>query len=145
LGSEPYLIEIGNHVTVTKGVRFVTHDGGVWVLRKKYPNIDVVGRITILDNVFIGLGATLLPGITVGPNAIIGAGSIVNRDVPSGTVVAGVPARHIKSLEEYESQAVRRAIHVRHLPRADKREAFLAHTAPRGRGPEVDAPRIERR
>ena len=44
LGSEPYLVSIGNHVTITSGVRFVTHDGGVWVLRGEHPGLDVFGR-----------------------------------------------------------------------------------------------------
>lgn len=52
-GSEPYLVSMGEHVRVTKGVQFITHDGGVWVLRKKYnkDNIDIFGKITIGNNV----------------------------------------------------------------------------------------------
>src|ERR1700678_2889433 len=53
-GSEPYLISIGNDVTIASGVTFHTHDGGVGVLRSKYPGINVFKTITIGNNVFIG-------------------------------------------------------------------------------------------
>jgi acetyltransferase-like isoleucine patch superfamily enzyme len=126
-GSEPYLISIGNHVTITSGVSFTTHDGGVWVLRPKYPDIDVFGRISIEDNVFVGMNATILPGVTIGRNSVIGAGALVNRDVPAGSVVGGVPARHIRTVEEYEQRALAKAVHVRGLPPHEKQAAILAH------------------
>jgi len=50
-GSEPYLIEIGDHVHITSGVSFITHDGGVWVFREKVPDFDVFGKIVIGNNV----------------------------------------------------------------------------------------------
>ncbi|MBZ2167132.1 hypothetical protein K8N75_13895 [Methanobacterium sp. VT] len=65
------------------------------------PWLDKVGKIDIKDNVFIGNSAIILPNITIGPNAIIGAGSIVTKNVPSNTVVAGNPAKVICSLDEY--------------------------------------------
>lgn len=57
-GTEPYLISIGNHVRLTDNVRFITHDGAVWVLRKLYNDnsLDIVKPITIKDNVFVGWG-----------------------------------------------------------------------------------------
>jgi acetyltransferase-like isoleucine patch superfamily enzyme len=54
--------------------------------------------ITIRRNAWIGAGATVLPGVTIGENAIVAAGAVVNRDVPSGTIVGGVPAKVIKTL-----------------------------------------------
>lgn len=126
-GSEPYLISIGNHVTIAAGVTFTTHDGGVWVLREKYPDIDVFGKITIEDNVFVGMGATILPGVTIGRDSIVAAGALVNRDVPAGSVVGGVPARHIRSIDEYEQKALANAVHVRGLPPHEKQAAILAH------------------
>ena len=51
------------------------------------------------DNVWIGGGAIVLPGVTIGNNAIIGAGSVVTRDIPADTVAAGNPARVLKTLE----------------------------------------------
>ncbi|RYC67610.1 MULTISPECIES: sugar O-acetyltransferase [Spirosoma] len=54
--------------------------------------------VVIKRNAWIGAGATILPGVTVGENAIVAAGAVVSRDVPPNTVVAGVPARVVKSL-----------------------------------------------
>jgi acetyltransferase-like isoleucine patch superfamily enzyme len=102
-GSEPWLISIGKHVTITARVQFITHDGGTWVFRDQPRYADVIkyGRITIHDNCFIGLGAILMPGITIGPNAVVAAGSVVVADVPPGTVAGGVPARVLKTVEAY--------------------------------------------
>ncbi len=100
-GTEPYLIKLGNHVTVAAGVRFITHDGAVWVFREKHPGIDVMAPIVVGDNVFIGINAVILPGVTIGDNCIIGAASIVTRDIPSGHIAAGSPARAVKTLDEY--------------------------------------------
>lgn len=102
-GSEPYLIQIGDNCRITNGVRFFTHDGGVWVIRNLYneENIDVFGKITIGNNVNISWDVTILPGVTIGNNVIIGAGAIVTHDVPDNSVVAGVPARIIETIDEY--------------------------------------------
>jgi len=103
LDSEPYLISIGHRVTICSGVRFITHDGGTRVFRRhaRYADVLKYGRITIHDNCFIGVGAILMPGVTIGPNAIVGCGAVVTRSVPANTVVGGVPARPLMSLEEY--------------------------------------------
>ena len=82
-GSESYLIEIGNNVTLAEDVKLITHDGGVGVLRGKHENINVYGRIIIHDNCFIGMNAIVLPGLTIGPNSVVGAGAVVTKDVPS--------------------------------------------------------------
>ena len=59
------------------------------------------GCIEVLDNVFIGSNSTILSGVKIGPNAIIGAGSVVTKDVPENSVVAGVPAKVIGKFDEY--------------------------------------------
>ena len=102
LSSEPYLITIGNHVRVSFDVAFVTHDGGTYVLRRKYPNASLYGKIKVGDNVFIGARSIILPNVTIGDNCIIAAGSVVTKNVESGTIVGGVPAKKIGSVYDYE-------------------------------------------
>ncbi|MEW2461736.1 acyltransferase [Microbacterium sp. K41] len=126
-GSEPYLISIGDHVTVTGDVRFVTHDGGVWVLRDRHPDLDVLAPISIGNNVFIGLRATILPGVTLGDDVVVAAGSMVTRSFGDGVVIGGVPARVIRTLEEYEAAAVAAGIRVKGMDPGEKRRTLVAH------------------
>ena len=121
-GSEPYLISIGHHVTVTSGVQFVTHDGGVWVFREQDPDIDVFGPITIGNNVFIGINAIIMPGVSIGENCVIGAGTVVTRSVPSNTVAVGVPARKIATIDEYRIRVEQKCMRIRSLPAVRKQE-----------------------
>ena len=106
VGPEPYLVSIGNHCTVANNVSFVTHDGGVWVFTEEIPDLQKFGPITILDNCFIGMNTILMANVTIGPNAIVGAGSIVTKDVPENSIVAGNPARQISTLDVYREKVV---------------------------------------
>jgi|688.fasta_scaffold166048_2 acetyltransferase-like isoleucine patch superfamily enzyme len=124
-GSEPYLVQLGDHVTVTSGVRFVTHDGGVWVFRQQYPDIDVIAPIVIGNNVFIGLNVILMPGITIGDNCIIGAGSIVTKNIPANHVAVGVPARPIKLTTDYLESIKNKAIYIRTLNQSEKKKLLI--------------------
>lgn len=99
-GSEPYLIVIGNNVQVTDGVVFHTH-GGAHVVRKYIPEFDIFGKIEVKDWAYIGSGSHILPGVIIGEGALIAAGSIVTKSVPSGEVWGGVPAHKISTVEEY--------------------------------------------
>lgn len=104
-GSEPWLIELGNRMTITGKVSLITHDGSSRIFRDRLAESSVFGNrfgtIRILDNTFVGVGSIILPDVQIGPNSIVGAGSVLNKDVPQNTVVAGVPAREICTLEEY--------------------------------------------
>jgi len=112
-GTEPQLIEIGDHVELTSDVRFITHDGAVWVFRAKEPQIDVFGRIVIGTNVFVGMRTLILPGVTIGNNVVIGAGSVVTSDIPDNTVAAGVPARPLSDLQSYRDKIEPLTTHIR--------------------------------
>ncbi len=110
-GSEPYLVTIGKNCHIAHEVRFITHDGMAGILRTRYPDIDLVARIAVGDNVAIGMRSIILPDVRIGSNCIIGCASVVNRDVPDNTIVAGVPARVIGNLEDYERKVIGRSIH----------------------------------
>ena len=91
----PPKITIGDNVFLGPCVQF-TND--------KYPMSSRLISTFIEDNVVIGIGAIILGGITVGEGAVIGAGSLVTKNVPSNHVVIGVPARKIMSREEYNQK-----------------------------------------
>ena len=98
--SEPYLISIGNYCQITAGVRIHTHGGGNFV-RSIIPAFDCFGKVSIGDYVYIGTGAQIMPGVTIGNNVLIAAGSIVTKSVPDNVVVGGNPARIICTIDEY--------------------------------------------
>jgi acetyltransferase-like isoleucine patch superfamily enzyme len=120
-GSEPYLITLGDHVSITTS-QFITHDGGVWVFREKHPDIDVVAPIKVGNNVFIGAGCTILPGVEIGNNVVVGAGSLVTKSLPSDFVYGGIPAKPIKKLEDYWNGIEKKVIRTKGLSEKNKRE-----------------------
>jgi len=122
LGSEPYLVTIDDEALISSDVLLLTHDGGTWVYRDTRPEVNKFGRIHICKRAFIGARSIIMPGVTVGERAIVGAGSVVTRDVLPRTVVAGVPARMICTVEEYIAKAARNSVE---LPSGD-REAVRA-------------------
>ncbi|EMJ7521484.1 acyltransferase [Providencia rettgeri] len=100
-GSEPFLIDIGSNVTISKNVTFITHDGSPWIFREKTGRYYKYARITIEDNIFIGMNTIIMPGVTIKSNVIVGSGSIVTKNLDSSYVYAGNPARKIDTLENY--------------------------------------------
>lgn len=102
-GSEPYLIKLGDNVRITSGVKLTTHDGGVWVLRNqnRLKNADIFGIIEIGNNVHIGMNTIIMPGVHIGNNCIIGCGAVVTKNIPDNSVAVGVPAKVIKTIDEY--------------------------------------------
>jgi len=108
VGSEPYLVKIGNHVGIAGGVIFMTHDGGPWVFRSEFPDMQIFGPIVIEDNCIIGANAILFPNVRIGSNSIVGAGSVVISDVPPNTIVMGVPARPFGSVPKYKEKCIER-------------------------------------
>lgn len=125
-GSEPYLISIGNHVRLTKGVKFITHDGGTWVLRGLgIENIDIFGPITIGNNVNIGWNAIILPNVSIGDNCIIGAGAIVTRDIPNNSIAVGVPAKVIESIDTYKEKALEKCDYTKQYSWKEKKKYLI--------------------
>ena len=127
-GSEPYLITLGDHVRVTNGVRFFTQEGGVYVLRNKYnecKKMDEFGAISVGNNVHIGVNALIMPGVSIGNNCIVGAGAVVTHDVPDNSVVAGVPAKFICTIDEFYTKHKEKFVHTKGMTEKEKREYIL--------------------
>ena len=98
--TDPSYVRIGNNVRLS-GCTLFGHDGVINMLNRAHNlKLDSVGKIDIRDNVFIGHRAIVLPGVEIGPNAIVAAGSVVTKDVPENTVVGGIPAKRICSVDE---------------------------------------------
>lgn len=100
--STPGLITIGDNVSITADVSILTHDFCSSVFRQKYHDyLPGRSKVVVGNNVYIGQKTIILRGVTIGDNVIIAAGSIVTKDVPSDSVIAGVPARMVCTLDEY--------------------------------------------
>jgi maltose O-acetyltransferase len=92
-------VHIGHHVMVGPTVQIYT---AAHLLQAEPRNqgLEVGKPVMIEDNVWIGGGAILLPGVRIGQNAVVGAGAVVSRSVLANTVVAGNPARVIREIEQ---------------------------------------------
>jgi maltose O-acetyltransferase len=100
---EPYLVEIGNNVTIAGGTLLLTHDNSV--IKCNMDATDYFGKITVGDECFVGMNSILLPGVVLGKRTIVGAGSVVTKSFTQGNVViAGNPARVICSVETFRNK-----------------------------------------
>lgn len=124
-GTEPYLVKLGNQVRVNKGVHFITHDGGVWVLRNSIPDlkdIDLFRPINVGNNVHIGNNSIIMPGVTIGNNCIIGCGAIVTKDIPDNSIAVGIPAKVIETIDEYFDKHKKDFVKTKSLTIEEKRD-----------------------
>lgn len=100
---EPFLVTIGDDVTIAAGTILLTHDNSV--IKCNLDATDYFGRVTIGDSCFIGMRSILLPGVELGDHTIVGAGSVVTKSFPKGNVViAGNPAHVICTIEEFREK-----------------------------------------
>jgi maltose O-acetyltransferase len=99
-GNFPWLISIGDNVTLSTDVKILAHDAST----VKVGAHTKIGRVQIGNNVFIGIRSVVLCNTKIGDNVIIGAGSVVTHDIPSNSVYAGNPARFICTFEEYSAK-----------------------------------------
>lgn len=100
--TRPWMIEIGNNVSITEGVTILTHGYDWSVFKGMYGDVlGSAGRVKIGDNVFIGMNSTILKGVTIGNNVVIGANSLINKDVPDNCVVVGNPQRVVCDIDSY--------------------------------------------
>ena len=100
-------LKIHDNVAIAADVEFTMHDVIHWIfdgMAGKREYTEYMGCIEVHENVFIGAGSRILPNVSIGPNAIVAAGSLVNKDVPAGVIVGGVPAKVIGSFDELKNK-----------------------------------------
>jgi len=93
-----FLISLGDNCSVSNGVIILAHDASTYKFTDGYTRL---GKVEIKENCYIGSNAIILPGVTIGPNVLIAAGSVVNKNIPPNSCVAGVPARVYSKFDEF--------------------------------------------
>lgn len=94
--SHHWLISIGDEATLGPNVNVLAHDGSLVM----HLGVNYVAPVRIGERAFVGADSVVLPGVTIGQDAVVAAGSVVTKDVPPGSVVAGVPAREVGRTSE---------------------------------------------
>jgi acetyltransferase-like isoleucine patch superfamily enzyme len=90
----PELIEIEDYATITSKCTILAHDLSMRLL----DGTETVGKVFIKKGAFIGMNSTIMPGVTIGSNCIIGCGSVVTKDTDDNSIYTGVPAKKIKDI-----------------------------------------------
>lgn len=105
LGTEPYLIEIGDNTFFSgKNTLILTHDGAVgrtFFMGLTEKTYDYFGKVKIGSNCFIGINSIITKHVTIGDNCIIGAGAVVTKSIPSNSVAVGCPAKVIGRVDDF--------------------------------------------
>lgn len=97
-----FLLSIGNNVVISQA-RILLHDGST---RLFCDNHSYINSVTIGDNVFIGVDAIVLPGKHIGNNVVVGAGTVVSKDIPDNSVVVGNPMRIVGTYEDFRNKYI---------------------------------------
>ena len=122
--SEPYLITIGSNCQITAGVKIFTH-GGAAAVRHIDSSFDVFGKVSIGDYCYIGCNALIMPGVQIGNNVLIAAGSVVVKSVPSNCVIGGNPARYICSIQDYMNRNMKYNTKSKGMSFAEKKKYLM--------------------
>lgn len=123
--TEPYLIKVGDNCQITNGVKFFTHGGG-GAVRKLYPEFDCFGRIELGNYVYLGNNTLIMPGVSIGNNVLVAAGSVVAKSIPSNVVIGGNPATVICSLEEYTEKNLNYNVNSKRMSFEQKKKMLLS-------------------
>ena len=109
--TRPLLVDIGNHCYFLENFTLLTHDNITKVFGPLYNEyIPSSGEVKIGDNVYFARNCTVLKGVTVGSNSIVGYGSTITKSTPPNSVIAGTPARVICSIDEYYKRRQKESI-----------------------------------
>jgi maltose O-acetyltransferase len=95
-----YLIELGDRVVLAPGAMVLAHDASM----QHWTGHTRIAPVSVGDRVFVGARAVVLPGVTIGSDVVIAAGSVVTHDIAPECVVGGVPARRLCSLDEFRAR-----------------------------------------
>ncbi len=95
-----WLVSIGDDVTIAPNAYILAHDAST----KTHLGYTRIGKVDIGDRVFIGAAAVVLPGVRIGNDVVIGAGSVVSRDIPDNVVACGNPAEALGATDEWIEQ-----------------------------------------
>jgi acetyltransferase-like isoleucine patch superfamily enzyme len=127
--TEPYLIELADGVAVAGGVKFLTHDGSVRLLRHRRPGVQHFGRIFVGTDSFIGENAIILPGTTIGAYCIVAAGAVVRGTIPDNSLVVGNPATVVGRASTYLERlnVNRHTLDTFGMDASERRAAILGH------------------
>lgn len=101
----PFLISIGDNCRISKEVRILSHDATTF----RDAGINKIAPVKILEDTYIGERVTILSGVTIGPRAMVAAGSVVTRDVAEGKCVAGNPARPYANFSDLMEKNIEKA------------------------------------
>lgn len=126
LNSEPYLVSIGNNVTISGGVKLTTHDNSISkVLKDK---TDICGAIKIGNNCFIGRGTIILLGVTLADDIIVAAGSVVTKSFnESEIIIGGNPAKKIGYWEDFSKKYKNVSVNLKGLSAKDREREIKKH------------------
>lgn len=89
-------VMIASHTAITS----ITHNKTNLIFNSE----NILAKVIIGNNVWIGAHTIIVPGITIGDNCVIGAGSFVNRNIPPNTIYAGTPVRHLQDLNQFSNK-----------------------------------------
>lgn len=98
-------VRFGDHVFIAPNCGFYTA-GHPFDIGQRNSGLEYARPITVGNNVWIGAQVCVLPGVTIGDNCVIGAGSVVNRDIPAGTLAVGNPCRVVRQLTDSEKKSI---------------------------------------
>jgi acetyltransferase-like isoleucine patch superfamily enzyme len=126
--TEPYLVQIGDHVAISSGTSFITHDATGHIF-DDHPDMDLFGPITVGDHTFFGTNCTILPGTRIGSRCVIGSGSVVRGVIPDGSVVFGNPAQVVMKTSLLKQLMVnhKHRLDTRHLSPKEKEKVLRRH------------------